>query len=401
MASYRYCMITSSGRKKWGRIETLDKGRALSYLKSGGNTVISLEDSGIWDAQIENPFKNRITFRDMSVFCRQSAAAIKAGIPVAKMLDIISGQTENRRLKKSLQRTRILVEGGESLSAAMKEQNDAFSQMFIHLVRAGEEAGKLEKTFENLAEYYEKTARLQAAAGRLMIYPIILSAACAAVLAILSSSIVPMYSSMFEEMGADIPFYTKAAAEISSFIGKNWYWFLLLAAAVVLACRIFLKTEKGKYFLSRTAMKIPVAKDLKKKQACARFSRNLGLLLSSGVPLPEALEITADTMDDPLFRDAAEDGRRTVVSGIGLAVSMEAGGLFPPMACHMVSIGEETGQLDAMLENLAGYYEEETETALEKAAAAAEPCLIIVMAAIVIAVIMAVYEPMITMYQVF
>ena len=399
MASYRYHIVTPSGAEKKGLIEAADRSHALTALKAGGNTVISVGNPSIWDTQINLPFTHRVKARDMSVFCRQFVSIISAGVSITRALEMLVEQTENKTLKEALRETRSYVERGESLSESMRRQEVVFPKMFINLVQAGEESGKLELSFERMAIHYEKSAKIQSLVAKTLIYPIILGIASVVVITVMMVYIVPMYSDMFAEMDTELPMYTRAVVAISNFMVHYWYLFLLFIAAMIFAYRMFRNTNRGKYLLASIALKIPIFGKVNQKSACAQFARNLSTLLTAGVPIMEALNIVADTMNNPLFQDAMKNAREQVARGISLAVPLRDCGMFPPMVYHMVNIGEETGGLDGMLDSLAVYYEEEVEAATEKAAAALEPLIILFMAFIVIAIIMAVYTPMLSMYQ--
>lgn len=399
MASYRYHIVTPSGAEKKGLIEAADRSHALTALKAGGNTVISVGNPSIWDTQINLPFTHRVKARDMSVFCRQFVSIISAGVSITRALEMLVEQTENKTLKEALRETRSYVERGESLSESMRRQEAVFPKMFINLVQAGEESGKLELSFERMAIHYEKSAKIQSLVAKTLIYPIILGIASVVVITVMMVYIVPMYSDMFAEMDTELPMYTRAVVAISNFMVHYWYLLLLFVGAMIFAYRMFSNTNRGKYLLASVALKIPIFGKVNQKSACAQFARNLSTLLTAGVPIMEALNIVADTMNNPLFQDAMKNAREQVARGISLAVPLRDCGMFPPMVYHMVNIGEETGGLDGMLDSLAVYYEEEVEAATEKAAAALEPLIILFMAFIVIAIIMAVYTPMLSMYQ--
>ena len=211
--------------------------------------------------------------------------------------------------------------------------------------------------------------------------------------------IVPMYSDMFVDMDAELPAITRAVVGLSNFMTRYWYIILIGIFAIVMGLRAYGSTESGDYVYSNLVLRIPLVGKLKKKTACAQFSRNLSTLLSAGVPIIEALEITANTMDNTVYRLAISDAREQVARGIQLSVPLQESGVFPSMVYHMVGIGEETGGLDTMLDKVAEYYEEEVTAATEQAAAALEPLVIIFMAVIVIAIIAAVFTPMLTLYS--
>lgn len=400
MANYRYLVITPAGQEKKGIITASDRQNAMAALKSEGNTVLTLDNPSIWDKEFEIPFLNpRVNPRDMSVFCRQFVTLSEAGISIVRALELLEEQTINKVLKEAIRETRAAVEKGESLAVSMKHQDKVFPPMFVNLVQAGEEAGKLELSFERMAYHYEKTQKLNNIVKKAMIYPIILSVMAVIIVIVMLTYIVPMYTSMFDQMGAELPAYTLFIMRLSDFVVKFWYLILLGIFGIVMGLKYFGGTETGDYIFANMAIKMPVIGNLNRKTACSQFSRNLSTLLSAGVSIIDALEITANTMDNTVFKMAVRDAREQVSRGIQLSIPLRESGIFPPMVYHMVGIGEETGGMDDMLNKVAEYYEEEVVAATEQAAAAIEPMVIVIMAGIVIAIIAAVFTPMLSMYS--
>lgn len=399
MANYRYHVITPAGKEKKGMITANDRPHAMAVLKADGNTVITLDNPGIWDQEFEIPFFNpNVKPRDMSVFCRQFVTLMEAGISIVRALEMLEEQTINKVLKEAVRETRAAVEKGEGLAGSMKSHDKVFPPMFINLVQAGEEAGKLELSFERMAVHYEKTAKLQNIVKKAMIYPAILGIVAILIIIVMITYIVPMYADMFNQMGADIPPFTKLIMNISAFTVSYWYLILMGIFLIVMGIKYYGTTKAGDYIYANIALKLPIIGKLKQKNACAQFSRNLSTLLSAGVPIIEALRIAADTMDNTVYRMAVEDAREQVMRGIPLSIPLKESGVFPPMVYHMVGIGEETGGLDDMLNKVAEYYEEEVAAATEQAAAAIEPLIIIFMAVVVITIIGAVFTPMLSLY---
>lgn len=400
MANYRYLIITPSGKEKKGIITATDRAHAMMVLKNDGNTVISLDAPSIWDKEFELPFLNPgVKPRDMSVFCRQFVTLTESGISIVCAMEMLEEQTVNRLLKEAIRETRASVEKGDTLAGSMKRHEKVFPSMFTNLVQAGEEAGKLSLSFERMALHYEKVSKLQNIVKKAMIYPIILSVVAVIVVIVMLVYIVPMYSTMFMDMDADLPAFTRAIVRLSDFMTQYWYMILIGIFGLIMGLRAYKTTEAGDYVYSNLVLKLPLLGNLKKKTACARFSRNLSTLLSAGVPIIDALEITAATMDNTVYRLAVSDAKEQVARGIQLSVPLRESGIFPSMVYHMVGIGEETGGLDEMLDKVAEYYEEEVTAATEQAAAALEPLVIIFMAVIVISIIAAVFTPMLTLYS--
>ncbi|MEF9939215.1 MAG: type II secretion system F family protein [Clostridium sp.] len=399
MANYRYYVITPSGKEKKGIITAADRNQAMSVLKNEGDTVISLDNPNIWNREMEIPFLHpRVKARDMSVFCQQFVTLMNAGISIVRALEMLEEQTGNKVLREALRETRASVEKGGGLASSMKPHDRVFSPMFINLVQAGEEAGKLEVSFERMALHFEKSEKLQNIVKKAVIYPAILSVVALIVVIVMLTYIVPMYAKMFADMNSQLPAYTLFILKLSDFIIHYWYLILIAIFLMVMGVKAFSATETGEYLFADLAIKLPMIGALKRKNACAQFSRNLSTLLGAGVSIIEALEITANTMDNKIYQNAVREAREQVARGIQLSIPLKDSGLFPPMVYHMVGIGEETGGLDEMLNKVADYYEEEVMAATEQAAAAIEPLIIVFMAFIVIGIIAAIFAPMLSMY---
>lgn len=399
MANYRYYVITPAGKEKRGVLNASDRQHAMTVLKNEGNTVISLDDPSIWSKDLEIPLlRPRVKPRDMSIFCRQFVTLIDSGITIIRALEMLEAQTENKVLNEAIRETRSSVERGGTLSGSMKPHDRVFSPMFVNLVEAGEEAGKLDTSFERMARHYEKTEKLNNIVKKAVVYPVILSFVALLVVIVMLTYIVPMYARMFEGMNAELPAYTQFVVNLSNAMIRYWYLIILGLFVLIMGIKAAIATETGEHMLAHLALILPILGKLNKKNACAQFSRNLSTLLGAGVPIIEALEITSNTMNNVIYKYAVQDAREQVSRGIQLSVPLKESGIFPPMVYHMVGIGEETGGLDSMLDKVADYYEEEVMAATEQAAAAIEPLIIVFMAFIIIAIIGAVFGPMVSIY---
>jgi type IV pilus assembly protein PilC len=400
MANYRYQVITRSGEDKKGLIAASDRQHAMENLRAEGNTVLSLDNPSIFDTQFEIPIlRPKVKPRDMSIFCRQFVTLMEAGISIVQALEMLEEQTVNKILKESIRETRAEIEHGETLADAMRHQDKVFSSMFCNLVQAGEQSGKLEVSFSRMAEHFEKSARLRNVVTKAMIYPVILAFVATVVIIVMLTYIVPMFADMFEQMDAELPKITQIVVGMSDFFIAYWWLLLIVLVLVIFGAKTYGSTPSGQYLYDHMALKLPLLGSLLMKTACANFSRNLSTMLGSGVSIIEALHETAATMGNVVYRDCILDAAEQVSRGIPLSEQLKESGIFPPMVYHMVSIGEATGGMDTMLDKVADYYEEEVVAATEKATAALEPMVIIFMAVIVIAIIAAVFTPMLTMYS--
>lgn len=341
----------------------------------------------------------KIPVRELGVFCRQFSVLAGIGLPILTALSLLEEQTGNKQLKTAVREVAESVEKGTSLTESMKKKPKIFSTLFISLVKAGEESGQLPVAMERMAVHYEKTARLKSTVQKAMIYPVILSCACLALILLLLLFLLPLYTQIFAEMSAELPAVTRGVLRLSELL-QNW-WNELMGAAFVFGGFIYFwtRTEMGSMIFERFCLRVPCFGRLSRMNACALFAGTMELLTEAGIMLPEALELTAGVMKSPLWRREAERMRRELLQGVLLAETIKRSGLFPPVLCHMAGIGEETGSLPEMLAGAARYYEEEASARAEKAAAALEPFTILLMSGIVAVVIAAVFSPVMALYE--
>lgn len=400
METYGYTAVDAKGKTIKGSIEAETRERAAERIKAEGNLPIKIQKQTIMTKDIDFAFlRKKPSARDLSVFCRQFVSIMEAGVPVISALEMLSEQTENTLLAQALADTQKDVEKGQTLTEAMQKHRKIFGTMLLTLVEAGEASGTLSTSFTRMAEQYEKDAHIQALIRKAMVYPIVVCIIAVCVVAFMLTFVIPTFEDMFADLGTELPALTKAVIAASAFLQSYWYLVLLGIMVVAVGVGYYRRTTSGQILFGRIEMKIPILKDLVVKTASARFSRTLSTLISSGLPLLESLDITANTMTNYHFQKAVYDIRDTVSMGTGLADPLLQANLFPPMVCHMVKIGEETGNLDGMLRKLADYYDDEVEIATQTLMAALEPLIIVLLAAIVGTIIMAIMLPMASMYD--
>lgn len=400
MPSYGYTAVNSLGKIKKGSIEAEDLEQARALLKRSDLTAIELKEQGLLTKDIDLPFLNRVKARDLGVFCRQFVSIVSAGIPIYSALTMLASQTQNTRLKNAILDTHAQIEKGESLSDAFRMHSpDIFPQMMINMVAAGEASGNLEKAFTRLADHFEKGSRVKGAVKKALIYPAIVLVIVVAVVIIMMVAVIPSFTSTFAEMGMDLPWITRLVMGFSDWMVLHWWKLLIGIFAVVALLIMFSKTNKGKHFFGKIAMKLPLIGDMTVKSSSANFARTLSTLTSSGLPMLDSLEITARNMTNIYFKEAVLYCRDEAATGANLSTPLEASDIFPPMVYHMTGIGEETGDLEEMLDRLADYYDEEVEAATQAVLAALEPAIILVMALIVGVVVCSILLPMFSMYD--
>ena len=400
METFSYTAVGADGKEKKGSIVAETREDAARSLKDQGLLPMSIGKQSALDKDINFSFgKKGVKVRDLSVFCRQFSSIIKAGVNVINALSMMSEQTENKKLKAAIKNVQSNVEKGETLSSAMRSEGDIFPSLLGSMVAAGEASGSLETAIERMAIQFEKDAKISGMVKKAMIYPIILIVVMIGVVIAMMMFVIPNFMDMFEGLDAEMPFMTVMVINMSNFILDKWWLLILIVAGIVFAYKSYYKTDAGRHMIDRIKIKIPVFGVLAVKTACARFSRIMSTLLSAGMPMISAIEIAAGTMDNVLFKDALQKVRSGVALGMGFSQQIGVTRLFPAMLVHMVGIGEETGNIEDMLTNVANYYDEEVELATQSVTALMEPMIIIVMAVVVGALVLAIYQPMITLYS--
>lgn len=399
MGNYSYKIITKEGKEKKGAVEAQDKNTAYLQLRSEGNTVLSLEEGSSLNKEISfGGRKKKVKSKDLSVFCRQFNSLLKAGVSIIMSLDMLGDQTENKTLKQAIYNVRDGVQKGETLANSMKKES-CFPDLLISMMEAGEQSGNVETSLIRMSEHFEKDTKVKAMLKKAMMYPIILGIVAIAVLVVMVVVVIPSFSKMFADMDTGLPGITVALLAMSDFIRGYWYIIIAVIVALTIGIKTFKKTKTGIYFFANLGVKMPAFGNLTIKTASARFARTFSTMLSSGMPMIEAMEITAKTMDNQLFKDALNDCALQIQRGVPLTAPLKKSGLFPPLILHMVGIGEESGNLEEMLNNCATYFDEEVESATQQVMALMEPMIIIVLAGIVCLILAAIYGPMITMYN--
>jgi type IV pilus assembly protein PilC len=337
---------------------------------------------------------------ELSVMCRQFSTMVDAGVSLVRCLNVLSEQTQNTRLRRILGELQKEVEAGQTLSKSMSRYPSVFNNLFVGLVRAGEVGGVLEETLQRLSTFLEKDVELKRKVKSALTYPAIVVFFAVAIVVGLCTFVVPKFVQLFKDLGVkDFPPLTKGLMEFSDFLMNDWWQSILIVVAVVVTYKAFGKTKFGHYAYDRIALKFPVFGKLNHKVALARFSRTLGTLLVSGVPILQALETVSGTVSNIVMSDAIMEARARIREGDRIGDPLIKSKLFPPMVIHMISIGEESGALDAMLAKIADFYEDEVDAALASLAAAIEPLLIVILGAAVLTIVLGMFMPMIALIQ--
>lgn len=400
MPSYQYRAVDKAGKTKSASMEAENELKVAAQLKAEGLVLLEIKEQGVMNQDINLSFlKKKVKVRDLSVFCRQFVSMNRAGVTILEALKLLTEQTENSTLREAAQDTYLGVQKGDSLAASMKKNPGVFPELLIHMVTAGEASGSLDIAFERMAEQFEKSAKLQAMIKKAMVYPIMVLVVAVAVVLVMLAYVVPTFMNMFADMDIDMPKITLMVVAASDFVKNNVILIVAIIIGLVVFFMWFKKTPVGEGIINKAMLKLPLFGNLTVKSSSAKFARTLSTMLAAGIPMPQAVEITGGTINNLFFKNAMLDAKNDVMQGVPLSQPLEKCGLFPPMVYHMTRIGEETGNIEEMLDTLADYYDEEVEAATQALMAALEPMIIIFLAAVCGTIIGAVIAPMGAMYS--
>lgn len=398
MADFNYLVVDKSGKEKKGNMQAETPEEVKAKLKNDGFTVLSVTKASALTKEINISIGKAVKPRDLSVFCRQFISMVNAGVTILDSLDMLAEQTENKVMANAIRGVHAEIRKGETLSDALAKYPKVFPDIMCNMVAAGEASGKIDVAFERMAVHFEKSAKIKAIVKKAMVYPVIVLIVAIVVVIVMLIKVIPAYQDMFDQLGGELPALTKAVVAMSHFIMNDWFWIIVALIVAIVAISIFKKTLTGQVVFGTIGRNIPIFGKLTIKQAASNYARTLSTLIYSGLPMMEALTITGNTMTNYLYKRALSKAREEVAKGVPLSEPIIRSGLFPPMVGHMTRIGEETGDLEGMLNRLADYYDEEVEMTTQTVIAALEPMIILVLAGVVGVMIGAIMLPMFQMY---
>ena len=376
MPGYFYIVADKAGKEKRGKMEANNRDAAKELLKKDGYVILSLEEQS-QQFDMNFTFGRKLKPRDLSVFCRQFVSILESGVAMKEALAMLEEQTENKTLKKSIAEVLTNIEKGNSLADAMRGESHVFPPMLINMVEAGESSGNLEMAFSRMAEQFEKEAKLKATVRKATVYPIVLIFACIGVIGVMLLYVIPIFIDMFKEIDMEMPAFTMFVMGLSEWAGTHVYIIVGVAVAIFAAYQAYYRTEGGRKNIDKIKMKMPLFGQLVVKSNCSRFARTASTLLAAGVPMIDCLDIVSRIVNNIHYSMAIQNAREEVMKGIPLSEPLRDAGIFPPMVYHMTGIGEETGNIEQMLNKLADYYDEEVEITTQNILAAMEPLIIV------------------------
>jgi type IV pilus assembly protein PilC len=339
----------------------------------------------------------KVTQRDVILFCRQFSTMIDAGLPIIQCMDILHSQQENATFKKMLKNIKEQVESGSTLADALKKYPKQFDDLFVNMMAAGEAGGILDTILRRLSAYMEKAAKLKSQVKGAMTYPIVTMVIAVAVVAIILVFVIPVFEEMFSDMGGTLPAPTLVVVAMSEFVKSKIHWIIIGAVIFIFAFKKYYNTEKGRKFVDAAVLRMPVFGILVRKVAVSKFTRTMGTMLSSGVAILEALDIVAKTSGNKSVERAIYNVRSGIAEGRTMADPLAESGVFPAMVCQMISVGESTGALDAMLQKIADFYEEEVDQAVDNLTSLIEPFMLVFLGVVIGGLVISMYLPVFKM----
>ena len=336
----------------------------------------------------------KVKAKSLVIFSRQFSTMVSAGLSLVRALDILEKQSDDRKLKEVVHDVRIKVEGGSALADALAQHPQTFSDLYINLTLAGEVGGVLDETLNRVAEFLEKDQELRQKVKSSMTYPAIVFVFAIVIVIFLLVFVLPTFATVFEGLAVKMPPMTMFLIKLSNAMRKFWYLFIIGVGGAGFLFKYYTSTPRGRYQWDQVLLRLPVFGMLNKKVTVSRFSRTLGTLLSSGVPVMQALEVTGKAAGNKVVEKSIESVRESIREGESISVPMEASGIFPPMVTQMIAVGEETGSLDSMLKKISDFYDMEVENTLDSLTSLLEPLLMVFMGGMVGFIVLAMFMPM-------
>jgi len=404
MATFAYVGRTRSGAVKKGELSAKTRDEAVDQLRKQSVVVTSLEEkkSGTGGFNVNLSFGPGLTDKDLVVFTRQFGTMINAGLPLVQCLEILSTQSENKVLRTTIGEVKIQVEAGSTFSDALRRHPKVFDDLYVNLVHAGEVGGLLDTILTRLAKYIEKAMKLKGQIKSAMIYPAAILGVAVVVIAVLMIWVIPIFAKMFNELSGGkmgLPGPTQLVIDISNMFTSYWWAMLIGTGAIVFGTKKYYSTPKGRMVIDKLLLKAPVFGDLIRKASVAKFTRTLGTLLASGVPLLDGMTICAKTAGNKVIEETLINARISISGGKTIADPLAASGVFPKMVTHMIAVGESTGALDAMLGKIADFYEDEVDQAVASLTSLLEPIMMVFLGIVIGFIVVAMYLPIFKMSE--
>lgn len=399
MPVFDYEVIDQNGKSKKGSLEGNDVEAIKSALKSQGLVPISVEKQTVFTRDLDISIGKRVSSKQLAIFCRQFSSILNAGVTIVNALEMLSEQSENKYLADAIRDVQTAVEKGESLADGMRLLPKIFPEILVNMVEAGEASGSLDVALDRMTTHFEKSDTLRSTVINAMIYPVMVILVSIGVVILMMVKVVPSFLDMFEDVDGELPAITKMVVGMSNFLTSHGLIIAVVFVLLVVLFMVYRNSDKGRYQLSAFVLRIPLFGKLVRKSSAATFTRTLSTLLASGISLIDAVEITSRVVDNQVMREVILQAKDEVERGVALSEPLEASGQFPPMVFRMIRIGEETGNMESMLDKVADFYEDDVKNTTQALTTIMEPIIIIVLAVVVGTIMLAVMSPMFTLYN--
>ncbi len=402
MATFIAQVRDSKGKVKKEKIEALNSSQVPRLLENQGYTLVGeIKPAGVtFDFSKLGEKFSSVTVKDKAVFSRQFAAMVNAGVAIVRCLGVLEEQCDNPKLKKALSAISSEVQQGNNLSDAMAKHPECFDNLYVSMVQAGEAGGVLDEVLNRLAKVLEDMAKLQNQVKGAMAYPTVVGILAVVVFIAMTVFLIPIFAGIFKNLGGELPLLTQFMLAASDILRS---WKVVIPIAVVWGAKFamdtFYKTPFGRLYMDGLSLKMPILGDLNEKSAVARFSRTFGTLTRSGVPILQSLDIVKNTAGNQVISNAVESVMKEIEQGGMMSIALQKENVFPPLAIQMISIGEETGQIDSMLMKVADFYEDEVEQAVKALTSVLEPIMMVFLAGMVAVILLSMYLPMFAVFD--
>jgi type IV pilus assembly protein PilC len=396
MPVFTFSGKTASGEKVQGERTASTKDGLASQLRKEHITPGSIREKGK-EFSLPTFGSAKVKVKDVAVFFRQFSVMIDAGLPLVQCLEILGANQENPNFQKTLLGVRTAVEGGATLANAMRLYPVVFDDLSTNMVEAGETGGILDIILQRMAIYVEKAVKLRAAVKSALIYPVAVVSLAVLIVAALLKWVVPIFANLFVGLGVALPLPTRIVIGLSGFVGQFWWFFIVGGVGLVFGVKQIRKHPRGRYYFDAMLLKLPIMGSLLRKIAVARFTRTLGTLITSGVPILEGLAITARTSGNAVLEEALMKVRKAIEEGRTIVDPLRESGVFPNMVTQMIGVGEATGAMDAMLQKIADFYEDEVDAATKDMLAMLEPVIIGLLGVTIGGIVISLYMPLFAM----
>jgi type IV pilus assembly protein PilC len=396
MPVFTFSGKTAAGEKVQGERVASTKEMLATQLRRERIQPASIREKGK-EFSLPTFGSGKVKTKDIAVFFRQFSVMIDAGLPLVQCLEILAANQENPSFQKTLTGVRTTLEGGSTLANAMRQYPKVFDDLTTNMIEAGETGGILDIILQRLATYVEKAVKLRSAIKSALIYPVAVVSIAVLIVGALLKWVVPIFANLFVGLGVALPLPTRIVIGLSAFVGHFWWFFIVGAIASVFGVKQILKNPRGRYYFDSMLLRLPIVGILLRKIAVARFTRTLGTLITSGVPILEGLAITARTSGNAVLEEALMKVRKAIEEGRTIVDPLRECGVFPNMVTQMIGVGEATGAMDAMLQKIADFYEDEVDSATKDMLAMLEPAIIGILGLTIGGIVISLYMPLFSM----